>query len=355
VRRLTDLRLSKLVEKILRQVYTLEDIPEDERLESALRLGKTLEDWKAQLPLLMGGVKPSLLHFTWRRQHNMLQLTHWHAQILIYRPFMTAPYPADRQSRRTTDVAVRTCIEAARMTLAMTTQLARERGERDKSHFHTLLYAHHVTYIAACVVYLIPHFRERQKLFGGGSHKYRPESDVRLTEAANKAVKALVDGTNEYSPARKWAVILDELREEVARQVPMPADQGTEQPNQEDQGPEQASISREGNESPGEQLLEDALRAHWEADLAREGPQNRSANSETPAEPAPIISSRLWDKWKTTDWLDLDSAVSPVVLCLWIGANFASRPLARFPLSRRMLFPSLPDPDPPDCRQHTPG
>ena len=139
-----------------------------------------------------------------------------------------------------------------------------------------------------------------------------------MTEAADKAVKALVEGTYEYSPARKWAVILDELRDEAARQVPMHHDQGAEHVNHEDHGTEQVNVSRENNlESPDEQLLEDALRAHWEADLARDAQLDRSASSETPAEPTPAIVPRFWDKWKPTDWLDLDSAVSPVVPCFF--------------------------------------
>jgi hypothetical protein len=322
-----------IIEKIQRQVYTFDDTPEDERLERALRLGKILEDWRAQLPFLMGRIKPSLLGLTYRRQQNLLHLAHWHAQILVYHPFMTAPYPVDRDKKPIADFAIRTCIEAARATLAMTVNLAREQAERDKSHFHTLLYPHHLMYVAASVTLLIPRVRERQRLYGGGCQNHRHETDVRLYELAQKAIKALVEAPGEHSPARKWAVILEEMQEEAARQGPSDKEQGP---------PEQP---REGSQdaigSPDEQILEDALHAHWEADIAREALMNRGGYSDTPANGGPAIVARLWDKWKTTDWLDLDSAVSFAMVCFWFMTD-SIRLLARLPHLRRTMFPLRP-------------
>ncbi|KAK4102506.1 hypothetical protein N658DRAFT_423585 [Parathielavia hyrcaniae] len=295
-------KLWKLIEKIQRQVYTLDDTPEHERLTCALRLGKALEDWKAQLPYLMDRIKPSLLGLTYRRQQQLLHLSYWHAQILVYRLFLTAPYPADREAKQTADFAIRTCLEAVRTTLAMTVNLAREQAKRDKSHFHTLVYAHHLMYISASITNLIPRIRERQRLFGGGCANHRDESDVQLSELAQKVIKAFRESTSVYSPARTWAVILDEMREEATRQGPTP-DREQDAEGYKD-GPQ------DDLDSADERILEDALRAHWEADIAREALMGRSRNSDTPAEAAPTIVARLWDKWKTTDWLDLDSAVS---------------------------------------------
>ena len=284
----------------MRDVYPLNETPEEERLQRAWQLGRVIEEWKGQLPFLMTAIKPSLLHLTYRRQAVLLQLAHCHAQMLVFRPFMTAPYPPDGEKRRMADIAIRACIEAARFTLSTTVNLAREQGERDKSHFHTLLYAHHLTFCAASVLFVIPHIRERQKLSPGVSRHHRPETDARLHELAQKAIAALVLRTNQYSPARRWAVILEELRDEAARQVSM-KDQGTEQVR--DRDPDRDL------DGPAEQLLEEALRAHWEADLAREA-SGTNNNNAAGAEHVPLVNPRLWDKWKTTDWLDLDSAVS---------------------------------------------
>lgn len=59
----------------------------------------------------MSNLRSVMLNLTWRRQHILLQLAHRHAQILAYRPFMTAAYPAtDREKKQTFDYAIRTCI-----------------------------------------------------------------------------------------------------------------------------------------------------------------------------------------------------------------------------------------------------
>ncbi|KAH6622706.1 fungal-specific transcription factor domain-containing protein [Chaetomium tenue] len=339
-------KLGKLVEKIKRQVYTLDDVPEAERLESALRLGKAVDELRAQLPPLMAAVKPSLLHFTWRCQQNLMQLAHFHAQMLVYRPFLTTAYPTDREKQQTTDFAIRTCIEAARATLTIAVNLAREQAERDKSHFHTLLHPHHLTYIAASILFLVPYVRDRQRASGSRTHpNYRPETDAKLAELANKAVKALVQGTNQYSPARRWAVILEELQEEVARQLSQDRAPSNEQTNE----------TRGGDlDALDEQLLEDALRAHWEADIAREAAGDQPVNNGTPASPAPALVTRLWDKWKTTDWLDFDSAVGDVAFALDIKLTLLLRPLARFPPLRMATSLSLPNPKLPACRRHAP-
>ncbi|KAK4235678.1 fungal-specific transcription factor domain-containing protein [Achaetomium macrosporum] len=297
-------KLSKIVEKVLREVYTLEDTSEEERLENAWRLGKALDDWKAQLPYLMSSSDPSRLHLTWHRQHDMLQLAHWHAQVLVYRPFMTAPYPAaDLKKKERFDFAIRTCTEAARATLAMTVNLARKQADGEESQFHTLLYAHHVMYCAAAVIFLTPHTRARQKASGSRCHEASQETDDdHLFKLAEEALKALVQETNKFSPARLWAVILEELRDEAAQQIPKDKDQEAEQ------DPESRS---DDLKSADEQPLEDALRAHWEAELAQETritPNGDNSSTKTASQPATPIFPRLWDKWKTTDWLDLDSA-----------------------------------------------
>ncbi|KAL2024337.1 hypothetical protein VTK56DRAFT_8819 [Thermocarpiscus australiensis] len=312
-------KLSKIIEKVMREVYTLDDTPEDVRLERALRLAKDVDDWKAQLPFLMGHLKLSMLHPTFRRQATLLQLAHFHAQILLYRPFITATYPWDREKRHIADVSIRTCLEAAHAALCITINLAREQAKRDKSHFHTILYAHHVTFCATSVLLLVPHIRERQKLFGGSNYR-KPTMDGRFFDVAEKAIKALRESTNKYSPARKWAIVLEELRDEAARQVPKEHhdkghdtegsggnDRETEpDPAADDDDDDDDDNDDENVASPNEQLLEDALRAHWEANLARHATSD--GNNETADEVAPAVTPRLWDKWRTTDWLDLDAA-----------------------------------------------
>jgi hypothetical protein len=394
--------LIKIVEKILTQVYTLQDKSEDDRLARAVQLGKAIDEWREGWPFLMSKVKPSMLQVGYRRQHTLLRLAYWHAQILTYRPFLTAPYPTDPETRRTADTAIYTCLEACRAVLSTALRLAREQAESDNSHFHTLLYLHHITYVAAAAVFIAPHIRERQKLFGGEQNsliRHSDEAMAHLNALAQDATKALVQGTNNYSPARLWVVILKELRQEAAAQIPpapTPANsnspagdnansnvgngvigasnsttaasnndiqpQPSGAPAAEPQPPQPAPRKETQPEEPAvdardpdsasinEQLLEDALRAHWEATIqstttqvptadttssSRDGSveaqsrpaeeqqqqqqQQQSSAPQPASAPAPVIVPRLWDKWRTVDWVDLDSAVSscPHFLCSW--------------------------------------
>lgn len=304
-------KLNQIIDKIMRDVYTFREIPDDWRLESATRLGNELEQWKEQLPFMMCHLKPSMLHTIFRRQSTLLTLAHCHAAILVYRPFMTAPYSADAEKKQAADSAVRKLLDAARIALNMCLALARDQEKRDKSHFQSIFFAHHVCFCAAAVIFLLPHIRTRQAMYGGTHFRGYGKMDSLLTETAEKAIGALLKQTNRYSPSRRWAIILEELRDEAARQVTgagrTPAEQSQAQAQVAGQG--QGGSDDADAQSPNEQLLEDALRAHWEADLARHVLPNHPP-AEVAEPPPPPLVYRLWDKWKTTDWIDLDSAVS---------------------------------------------
>ncbi|KAK0737267.1 fungal-specific transcription factor domain-containing protein [Apiosordaria backusii] len=304
-------KLNQIIDKVMRDVYTFREIPDEWRLESAWRLGNELEQWKDQLPFMMCHLKPSMLHTIFRRQSTLLTLAHCHAAILIYRPFMTAPNPADGDKKQTADSAVRKLIDAARVAVNMCLALARDQDKRDKSHFQAIFFAHHVCFCAAAVIFLLPHIRTRQAMYGGSHFRGYGKMDAKLTELAEKAIVALVGQTNRYSPSRRWAIILEELRDEAVRQVNgvgrTPAEQGQAQTQPEREASEEGSDEAD-DQSPNDQLLEDALRAHWEADLARHALPNQASAGEVTEPPPPPTVHRLWDKWKTTDWLDLDSA-----------------------------------------------
>ncbi|KAK3990441.1 fungal-specific transcription factor domain-containing protein [Cladorrhinum sp. PSN332] len=323
-------KLNQIVDRIMREVYTLRDVPDEWRLECALRIGRELEEWHDRLPFLLSHLKPSMLHNVFRRQSTLLNLTYRHAQMLLYRIFITAPYPPEGEKKQIHYVSCRTCFDAARIVLHITLGLAREQdNKRDKSHFPTLLYAHHVAYVAASTVFMIPHIRERQKLFGGSNFRDHSKSDPRMFDLAERTVKSFVEDTNRHSPCRRWSIILEELRDECIRQVPgmglgrpktpEPTQQtngGGEQSDGEEDDDEEEDEDGGGDDgevaSPDEQLLEDALRAHWEAETPRQSnpvlPNRPPSVTHSEGGPLPTITPRLWDKWRVTDWLDLDAA-----------------------------------------------
>lgn len=342
-------QLNRLFERIYREVYTFRNIPEETRLESAARLAVEVDQWKENLPRFLFSTRYTTMLPIFRRQATLLRMGHCHAQILVYRPFVMSPYPQhDAEKRRVVDSSVRKLTETLRLAMTLVFELNRNNEAR---MFHTMWYPHQIAYCSAAICYMLPHLRERQKMFAGPNFRPNDKTDAQNVEIADKMTELLSTGTNVYSSGPRQGAILKELKAEVERQMnPEGGQRQTNQSESSQAGPsgQQASEqSQQGKQSARQSeaaqtdqsededlvspqhALVDALRAHWEADI----PPHVSANPgfpETPTfppaqllhmvpqplpapapprEPEPAVRFRLWDKWKTTDWLDLDAAV----------------------------------------------
>ncbi|KAK3392573.1 fungal-specific transcription factor domain-containing protein [Sordaria brevicollis] len=332
-------KLNKLIDKLLHEVYSLRDIPDQQRIECALRIGKEVEKWWDELPYLLKNLKPTLLLSIFKRQMMLIRIAHCHAIMLAYRPFITTPYPQSGELKEATDNAIRECHDAARISLSLITNLHRSEGLKQ---FGTLWYAHQVAYCATAVLIILPHIRERQAACGGRHWRGHQIMDGKLHKLANRGIQMLAEETPPWSPARKWAVILEELKKETTRQTGhVFPDQGqlsaaNKNATNEDGTPADGSENEEEAEnevqadgpSPDDQLLEDALRAHWEAENIRVPEQEQAdgqqqEETETPGfrTETPGFRKRLWDKWGFTDWADLDAAAFGPI------ADFAEDPI----------------------------
>ncbi|KAK0639111.1 hypothetical protein B0T16DRAFT_462816 [Cercophora newfieldiana] len=244
-------KLNKILERIYSEVYTLRDIPEEDRLKCAARLADDVESWQKKLPYLMQQRETSLLP-VFRRQSIILRLAYYHAQMLVYRPFLMAPYPHWGDNKRIADHAVKELLETCRLVSVYFFDLARNLEPR---MFGTIWYAHQVGYCASAIIYFTPHFRERQQLFGGPNYRGYEGTDEKRKELADRMTEILAN-TNPYSPGPRFSTILKELRAEAEH-----------------------------------------LSGHvtW-------NPQHPTQGA------APGGPKRLWDSFKIVDWNDLDSA-----------------------------------------------
>ncbi|KAK1754423.1 fungal-specific transcription factor domain-containing protein [Echria macrotheca] len=284
--------LNKLFERIYREVYSLRDIPVNDRLKAAHLLGVEVEEWKENLPSLLNSQRATILLPIFRRQAGLLRLAYCHAQILVYRPFLMSPYPAEKGRRRPVDTAVRRLGDAARLAVGLVHELARNNDQR---MFSTFWYPHQIGYCGAAVLYLLPHVRERQKLFWGPNFRGMDKTDLKSISLADNFTKLLAESTNPYSSGPRCAIILRELKAEAERQFasdpneesssreisqsreqsesPEPSDEEPEVTQQARQTqPAAEGVDEDDDDSPNEQLLVDALRAHWEADISDQPP-----------------------------------------------------------------------------------
>ncbi|KAK3343669.1 fungal-specific transcription factor domain-containing protein [Lasiosphaeria hispida] len=314
-------KLNKLVERTVREVYSLREMPDDYRLVAALNLGLKLDYWREHRPPILAHHRLTTLLPIFRRQATILKLAYCHAEMLIHRPFLMIQYPTTGERKADADSSIRKCVRAAKDALQLVVSLYRD---LDKIQYKAFWFAHYVGYCAATIMWLVPHVRERQLIFGGPEFRGNEKTDKEISDFAVKLFAAYFsDSSHPYSPCVRWAIIMKEIIAEADVQLKrVPVQENEPQNTNDENSTADADADADGQDesdedgSPNEQLLEDAFRAHWEADIPVPAPP-------APAGPPPYKSPlahlappgvpfvpplRLWDTWKITDWLDLDSA-----------------------------------------------
>lgn len=84
------IRLSRIVAKILRDLYGIRPPSSDKLHVLASNYSQQIDSWRTSLGYLVdtAGVDPSMFQPIFLRQRNVLNLACWHAQILVHRPFL---------------------------------------------------------------------------------------------------------------------------------------------------------------------------------------------------------------------------------------------------------------------------
>lgn len=259
-----------------REVYSIGDIPDSERLAAANLLVGKLQEWSASLPLHLGTVKPSTLVPSFRREAAALKLAYLHAVIHTNRPFMFADSTSSGDSTNLNN-SVSECIAAAKGVLGLVNRMA-----NDSHLFHSFWWTHYATFCALAVVYVWEIQRSR-------SNVCQEESDMPLSgllDLAERCRSHLFRAASAASPSRRYNIILDELRQEAQRHGKRNCSQAPVQTVYNPPGPETTT--------PNSELL---------------GHINNGFDE---------IPNQM-DAWQATDWLDLDSSVS--LTCFSIVCN----------------------------------
>lgn len=119
-------RLSRIVAKILRDLYGIRQPSSESQYKLAAKYAKEIDNWHSGISYLVDtdGIDPSLFQPIFLRQRNVLNLACWHAQILVHRPFLlnnfaslanlgTTRNSRSRQNLELTNEHVQRCLEAA--------------------------------------------------------------------------------------------------------------------------------------------------------------------------------------------------------------------------------------------------
>lgn len=147
-------------------------------------------------------------------------------------------------------------------------------------------------------------------------------------ELVNTAIGFFREGANPHCISRRYAVILEEMRAESKRHTPRPAedsdDEDEEDGPREDEPPPEDYYSfypdNDGDQENGTTTEDNDDSASGQPaqpiqfEFVHERPDIPDPDEPAPGRkrspPMRPPELKLWESWKITDWVDLDSAVS---------------------------------------------
>ncbi|KAK8115569.1 hypothetical protein PG984_012071 [Apiospora sp. TS-2023a] len=281
-------QLARIIGAISSEVYSIKDVPRDERLAAASRSGQDLGAWRARLPPHLVSVQPRSLIPTLRRQALAMRLAYCHAVIHANRPFLLGGGGDGPQSAggaaataAALEESISECIAAAKTALRTVQSMA-----ADSTLLHAFWWTPYVTFCALAVVYVW----EIQQSTGGGESS---EEDRRVLELAEKCHARLAQSMSADSPSWRYTVILEELRHSA--KVP---GSGSSIPT--DPTPSSAS--------------DGLLPTHPNIEVAQQHPSLIPISCNYGAGEVPGTSNAcdfplpFFQEWQTTAWRDLDAS-----------------------------------------------
>ncbi|KAJ5155162.1 hypothetical protein N7492_007965 [Penicillium capsulatum] len=213
-------RLGRILGDISRQLYSINSLTRDSPLETAARLTSELERWKESVPPLFNSVRPSSLIPPLCRQSQVLQLAYSHAMIHVTRSFLLNDFTdlsrRPRELRSMVGTHVQKCIQAAEDIMTLIDELAQQ-----KIFIQSFWFTHYVCFCAILVVYIHIIQQRRQSLSPSSSAGSPVDSNEvqALFALAETCQQHLAEATRRNCPSRRYGIILEELRQEVHRQI----------------------------------------------------------------------------------------------------------------------------------------
>lgn len=131
---LTFSRLSRIVSRVLREIYGIRPPSTEEHFKLASKFTAQLDQWRKDISyLLESDADPAIFVKLVLRQREVLKLAFWHARVLVQRPFLLhsftslADYSANSRllaSRRDElQQNIRHCLDAANQIVQLIDQI----------------------------------------------------------------------------------------------------------------------------------------------------------------------------------------------------------------------------------------
>ncbi|POS73207.1 fungal specific transcription factor domain-containing protein [Diaporthe helianthi] len=200
------IRLSRINDGILKDLYPIWPLSTSTRLKVAAQYSTRLRNWYTEMAEFLDSsrINTSMLLPIYQRQRHVLNLAYWHATILTQRPFLLNKFGATRTSANTTQVEdrVKDCLQAALNICDLVDELISARM-MFKAFWFTSYYA----FCAAVVLYV---FSIQQK----SNITEAPDRHLAVAIRCQEQMSMIAE---EHSLARRYCLVLDELRKEAIR------------------------------------------------------------------------------------------------------------------------------------------
>ncbi|KAE9982900.1 hypothetical protein EG328_010447 [Venturia inaequalis] len=208
--------LSRIVSLVLRDLYPIFPLSPSDRVKFALRYSSDLWNWRLNLPKFLEAeeLDSSMLLPLYQRQRNVLNLSFWHALILVYRPFLLSNFASLTRINNTscqgtvtdTETAknVAECLKAAMNIVKVVDDLA-QAGQMFRAFWFTAYYS-----FCAVVVLYVYCIQQQCSL---------PETYQTYFDAAVKCQNQIHQVGTKESLHQRYYVVLEELRREAVHQM----------------------------------------------------------------------------------------------------------------------------------------
>ncbi|KAL4884774.1 hypothetical protein BJY04DRAFT_233051 [Aspergillus karnatakaensis] len=206
-------KLSKIISGILRDLYGIRRVTLHAQSAAAAKYGAELNHWRTELSAFVDLPSVDMLMLTYQRQYTVLNLAFYHAQILLYRPFILKDFknlalPAHDSNNLsiTVNQNIQHCLKAALKIASILRDLC-ENGKM----YHTFWFTHYYAFSAIVVLYV--HFIQCC------AQANNAEADPTHFQAGQQAQQHLASCGSQSSFARRYAMVLEELRKEAQKGI----------------------------------------------------------------------------------------------------------------------------------------
>ncbi|RAH67462.1 uncharacterized protein BO66DRAFT_457958 [Aspergillus aculeatinus CBS 121060] len=202
-------KLSVIIGGILHDVYGPRRASGQVEAAAAAKYGASLSRWRQELSGFLDVANVDLLMLTYQRQYTVLNLAFYHAQVLLYRPFILKDFGHSTVTRPQNDKSLESvrkytglCLEAAMKIAAIVRELC-DRGRM----YSTFWFTHYYTFSAIVVLYV--------HVVQGSTQVDRPDRLDWYLRIAEQAQRDLAFCGSRSSFAQRYVLVLEELRQEA--------------------------------------------------------------------------------------------------------------------------------------------